>query len=272
MNTRKLVMMLCCVLTTVFVNPPYVRSQPAVSRNSFHLYLLVGQSNMAGRGEVETQDKTPHPRVWVLNKDNKWQPAVEPLHFDKPEIAGTGPGFSFAKKIAAMDSNVAIGLIPCAVGGSAIRFWLPSEFYGATKSYPYDNAIARTKIALQDGMLRGILWHQGESDSDSANSKMYGEHLKRLVAQFRLDLDADSVPFIAGTLPEFFIARRPYAEIINQAIIQLPQTVPNTRVVSSSGLGHKGDETHFNTPSARRLGERYAAVYLKLAQENNMKQ
>lgn len=266
MNTRKFLMTACCALTIVLVNPPFVWSQPAVSRNSFHLYLLVGQSNMAGRGEVQTQDKTPHPQVWVLNKENKWQPAVEPLHFDKPEIAGTGPGFSFAKKIAEMDSNVAIGIIPCAVGGSAIRFWQPSEFYAATNSYPYDNAIARTKIALRDGMLKGILWHQGESDSDSANSKMYGDHLKRLVQQFRLDLAVDNVPFIAGTLPEFFIAKRPYAEIINQAIIQLPKTVPNTGVVSSSGLEHQGDETHFNTPSARLLGERYAAVYFKLTE------
>ncbi|NIJ52491.1 sialate O-acetylesterase [Dyadobacter arcticus] len=80
-------------------------AQPVAPRKQFHLYLLAGQSNMAGRGAVEEQDKTTHPRVWVLTKDNIWQLATEPLHFDKPAVIGVGPGFAFAKAMADLDTN-----------------------------------------------------------------------------------------------------------------------------------------------------------------------
>ena len=72
---------------------------PKVPKNQFHLYLLVGQSNMAGRGKVEAQDKKEHPRLLSLTKQNKWAPAVDPLHFDKP-FAGTGLGRTFGIRIA----------------------------------------------------------------------------------------------------------------------------------------------------------------------------
>ncbi|MBC7828308.1 MAG: sialate O-acetylesterase [Chitinophagaceae bacterium] len=247
-----------------FISAHPVISQPGGGKKNFHLYMLAGQSNMAGRGEIEAEDKTTYPQILVLNKANEWQPATEPLHFDKPDITGVGPGLSFAKKMTEIDSNIVIGLIPCAVGGSAINFWQPSKFYEPTKSYPYDDAIARTKFAMQKGNLKGILWQQGESDSDSIKAKLYAGNLKSLVERFRYDLNLKDLPFVAGTLPEFYIAKRPYAKIINEAIILLPNSVPNTAVVYSSGLHHKGDDTHFNSASARLLGERYAAVYQTL--------
>ena len=64
-------------------------------KERFHLYLLIGQSNMAGRGAIEEQDKTPHPRVLKFTKENTWAAAIDPLHFDKPAIAGVGLGSSF---------------------------------------------------------------------------------------------------------------------------------------------------------------------------------
>jgi len=85
----------------------------------FCLYLLIGQSNMAGRGEVEPEDRVAHPRVLALDRENRWAPAVEPIHFDKP-IAGVGPGRAFGVAMAERDPSVRIGLIPCAAGGSPI--------------------------------------------------------------------------------------------------------------------------------------------------------
>ena len=61
-----------------------------------HLFLLAGQSNMAGRGEVEAQDRATHPRIWMLDRHGQWVPAADPLHFDKP-VAGVGPGLAFAR-------------------------------------------------------------------------------------------------------------------------------------------------------------------------------
>lgn len=81
------------------------------------LYLLIGQSNMAGRGKVDEESKQIHPRVFMLNKDGQWVPATDPLHFDKPS-AGVGPGLAFGKALAEAAPEVRIGLIPCAVGGT----------------------------------------------------------------------------------------------------------------------------------------------------------
>jgi len=101
----------------------------------FHLYLLIGQSNMAGRGEVGPQDREIHPRVLALSKEGEWVPAIDPIHFDKP-IAGVGPGRTFGKTMAAHDPSVRIGLIPCAVGGSPISTWQHSGFWEQTGTTP----------------------------------------------------------------------------------------------------------------------------------------
>jgi hypothetical protein len=239
-------------------------SQPPVSKKQFHLYLLAGQSNMAGRGDVEKGDTTPNTRVWVLNQKNQWQVAIEPLHFDKPGITGVGPGLAFARRMAEQDTNIVIGLIPCAVGGSPIDAWQPGKYYEPTKSYPYDDAIKRTTIAMQQGILKGVLWHQGESDSDSLHATLYAEHLTRLVNRIRTEVRMKSLPFVAGTLAEFYTADHPFANEINKTIEQLPSKLGNTAFVSSSGLTHKGDKIHFDSASARELGKRFAEAFIRM--------
>jgi hypothetical protein len=239
-------------------------AQPDVPKKKFALYLLAGQSNMAGRGKVEEQDKTTHPRIWMLSKDNTWVLATEPLHFDKPDVIGVGPGFAFAKALAEADTNVVIGLIPSAVGGSPIEVWEPGKYYEPTKSHPYDDAMKRTKIAIQKGELKGILWQQGESDSDSLHSGLYAEKLQALVSRFRKELSMKSLPFVAGTMAEFYVNGHPYAKVVNEAIIKLPEKVKNTSFVSGAGLTEKGDQTHFDSISARELGRRYAEVFKKM--------
>src|SRR5262245_33767010 len=84
-------------------SPRVAATEPAAAlpaKEKFHLYLLIGQSNMAGRGTVEEQDKRPHPRVLMFTKENTWAPAVDPLHFDKPAAAGVGLGSSFGRAMA----------------------------------------------------------------------------------------------------------------------------------------------------------------------------
>lgn len=71
------------------------------------------------------------------------------------------------------------------------------------------------------------------------------------------------LPFVAGTIAEFYIEKHPYAQVANEGIEQLPQKVKKTAVVKASGLTHKGDDTHFDSPSARELGRRYAAIFQK---------
>jgi hypothetical protein len=164
---RLLTALFLCLDWGVFPQPGQAAEPAEVPREQFHLYLLIGQSNMAGRGKVEKEDRTPHPRVLALNKQDEWVPAVDPLHFDK-RSAGVGPGLAFGKALADADKGVTIGLIPCAAGGSPITVWKKGGYWKQTSSKPYDEALRRTALAQKRGVLKGILWHQGESDSKPA--------------------------------------------------------------------------------------------------------
>ncbi|MBO9682146.1 MAG: sialate O-acetylesterase [Flavisolibacter sp.] len=220
--------------------------------SNFHLYLLIGQSNMAGRGVPDAESKQQNPQILMLDSNNRWVPATDPVHFDKPAIIGVGPAISFAKEMLGNNKKIKIGLIPCAVGGSPISVWEPGAFY-APNFYPYDDAMKRVALAMQQGVLKGILWHQGESDNDSIHAPLYPEKLKTLINRLRNELHQPHVPFVAGEIGYFI-----KDDFINKVIHQLPQQVPNTAVVSAKDLTDKGDHLHFDTPSARKLGKRYA--------------
>jgi hypothetical protein len=233
-------------------------------KENFQLFLLIGQSNMAGRGKLEQEDKKPHPRVLVFNKDNSWVAAVDPLHFDKP-AAGVGLGKTFGMMIAEGAPDATIGLIPCAVGGSPIDSWKPGVFYPPTKSHPWDDAIARASIAIRSGELKGILWHQGESDSTPELAESYEAKLHDLIARLRKELHSPEVPFIAGQMGQFDDV--PWAEgkrQVDAAHQSLATKVRKTAFVSSAGLKHTGDKVHFDAASLREFGKRYADAYMRV--------
>lgn len=235
-----------------------------------HIYILMGQSNMAGRGIItEEYQKLQHDRVIMLNKENEWVLAKHPLHFDKPKAVGVGPGLSFGIEMAKVDSEATIGLVPCAVGGTPIRKWLPGAYDEATFSHPYDDALLRIKEAMKKGVIKGIIWHQGEGDSKADSARLYLERLNELIVRIRKEVDNPQLPFIAGELGKY---RKSY-DSINQELLKLPTKVPYTAVVSSEGLWHKGDGTHFDSPSATELGRRYAEAMLGLQnkQKNDKK-
>jgi hypothetical protein len=185
------------------------------------------------------------------------------MHFDKP-VAGVGPGWEFAKVMAEADTTVMIGLIPAAVGGSPIDSWQPGGYHDQTKSHPYDDALLRAKAALPAGTLKGILWHQGESDSRPELVGSYTQKLETLIGRFRQELSAPNVPFVVGTLGDFFVANNPEAKNINEQLRALPKKVKRTACAEASGLTDKGDKTHFDTASAGELGRRYAETFKKI--------
>ncbi len=246
--------------------PARAQAPALPAKENFHLFLLVGQSNMAGRGELTADDTIPHPRVLMLNQAGQWVPAVDPLHFDKPKMVGVGLGRTFAAVVAAAQPGVTIGLVPCAVGGSPIASWRPGEYYQPTQSHPWDDAIRRAHLALAAGTLKGILWHQGESDSNRELAPVYEAKLHDLVARFRAELRAPAAPFLAGQMGVF--PDSPWNEfkrVIDAAHRSLPAQVPHTAFVAADGLGHKGDKVHFSAEAYREFGRRYAAACLKLA-------
>ena len=233
------------------------------AKAELHLYLLIGQSNMAGRGAVEEPDKQAHPRVLKFTKENAWAPATDPPHFDKPTIAGVGRGSCFARVMADAAPAATIGLIPCAVGGTPLSRWSKGGDL-------YQQALERAKRALKDGTLKGILWHQGEADSGSEQlAKSYGERLAKMVNDLRADLGAGEVPFVAGQLGEFLKREDKDGKtscwpLVNEQIAALPKSVANTAAVESTGLKPKSDNVHFDSPSLREFGQRYATAMRQL--------
>lgn len=228
------------------------------------LYLLIGQSNMAGRGEVESQDRKKHSRVWTLDKENKWVPAQSPIHFDK-KIAGVGPGRSFGIAMAEHSRPAEIGLIPCAVGGTSIRIWQPSGFDKKTEVHPYDDMLARLKLAMQNGKVKGVLWHQGEADGKMGERGKYEPALIELIKRVRAECGDPELPFVVGQLGQF--DGRPWSEgrkKVDAAQQAVAEKLSNVGFVSSEGLKDKGDQTHFSAEASRELGKRFAAKVIEL--------
>jgi hypothetical protein len=236
---------------------PVANTESAIPKDKekFHLFLLAGQSNMAGRGVVDKANNAVHPRVWMLNKENQWVPAKDPIHFDKP-TAGVGLSLTFAKALADKNPDIHIGLIPCAVGGSAIDEWKPDQPF-------FKNAMQRSAKAMEVGTLKGILWHQGESNSEKGLSKNYEEKVTKLIGSFRETLKLPDMPFIAGELGRWHDSVEGLK--VNADLNALTPKVSHYGCVSSEGLKQKtNDKPHFDSESLREFGRRYAEMYLKV--------
>jgi hypothetical protein len=244
---KRYLLLLCCFIMTINVYAQKIDPK-------FELYILAGQSNMAGRGYITDEFKTEgNDKLYMLTKDNTWVVAKHPVHFDK-SVAGVGPGLAFGIAMAKVNPNVKIGLIPCAVGGTPIEHWLPGAYDHATKTHPYDDAVARIKYAMQFGVIKGIIWHQGEANSKPGQVKIYLAQLKELVERFRALVGDPDLPFVAGELGRF----RPEFAYFNTEIAKLPVAVFNTSFVTTEDLVHRGDTLHFSSASADELGRRYA--------------
>ncbi len=221
-----------------------------------HVFLLVGQSNMAGRAQIEAEDEGEIPGVelWHIG-EKRWEPATAPFNRHSPHrkelsMQRLNPGPSFAKAWREAHPGVKVGIVCAVRGGTTIEQWEK----GRTKPWPlYDTAIDATRAALADGKSRlvGILWHQGEGNSGAPET--YPERLKALVARFRADLESPELPFVFGQLGQW----RPEYTGFNAMILEQPAAIPATACVRSDGLTNM-DDAHFDSKSQRELGRRYA--------------
>jgi len=220
----------------------------------FHLYILMGQSNMAGRGPITDELKAiSNPRVYSFDKKGEWVTAKNPLHFDKPTVVAVGPGLSFGIEMAKQDTTVKIGLIPCAVGGTSINVWKPGAYDKSTNTHPYDDAVLRIKEAMKYGVIKGLIWHQGEADSNPP-SATYLEDFKALISRIRILTKNKKLPVVAGELGRF---QQRYIDM-NRELAKIPDFVKYTAFATSEELKDKGDQTHFDGKSANEYGKRYA--------------
>ncbi|MCF0048945.1 sialate O-acetylesterase [Dyadobacter sp. LJ53] len=225
--------------------------------NTLHSFLMIGQSNMAGRGYIKDVKPIYDEQIKML-VNGKWQTMSEPINFDRP-TSGIGLAASFAGAWRINNENFQIGLIPCADGGSSLDDW--------TVGGPlFDNAVCQAKLAQRTSLLSGFLWHQGENDSFGGRSSHYYDKLTSLIAAFRKELLAPDVPFIAGGLGDFLSSGR-YGKYfteyssVNQALRQYADTTPNSYFVVASDLTANADGLHFDALSQRKLGVRYFEAF-----------
>ena len=240
--------------TLVFMATAIAAALACGAQGNMDLYLLIGQSNMAGRGVLTDSNRVSADGIFKLDADGEWQAADEPIHFDKPTIAGAGLAASFARAMADRRRGIPIGLIPCAVGGTSIKRWVESGDL-------WSNAVARTRIALRSGTLKGILWHQGEADCSASAAPAWGAKLEGMIVSFRREFG--SVPFVAGELGHYL--DNTGWPVINAHLHALEGKVPNYRAVSAEGLTPNSDNVHFNTESLREFGLRYAEAMMSCA-------
>lgn len=248
------------LLSILFVISGHSQTKNKPDKN-FHLYILMGQSNMAGRGIIESDlISINHPNVYMLNQQGEWQVAKHPVHFDKPSISGVGPGLSFGIEMAKKDSNIKIGLIPCAVGGTSIEKWKENAYDEATKTHPYDDAVIRIKNVMQYGFIKGMLWHQGEANSGNSDQEKYLKNLEDLIFKVRVITKKKKLPVVIGELGQF---NDRYLNF-NKTLALVPYKIPYTALATSENLTHKGDHIHFNGTSANEYGERFASKMKEL--------
>ena len=232
---------------------------PVTTGSEYDVFLLIGQSNMAGRGTMTVADQEVFdPNVFLLNASGEPEGAKNPLNAYSTirkdlSMQGINPGFSFSKKIAAQTGRKIL-LVVNARGGTALYEWKPDS----SKGY-YNEAVKRTRQALKYGKLVGILWHQGESNS--SNPAGYLESLKTIVDKLRNDLNAPDAPFIAGEIAQW----QSNASKFNPVIQGIREVISNSDYVSSVGCTPWKDESdpHFSRDGQILLGERYADKILE---------
>ena len=217
-----------------------------------HSFLLIGQSNMAGRGFLNEAPEINTEGLHVL-RNGRWQQMYRPVNGDR-SFSGTCLAESFAEKYA-KTYGVDVGLICCADGGTSLNQWVPGGLL-------YDNAVNCARLAERTSTIAGVLWHQGEADCSSELTPLYQEKFERIMASFRKDLNLFDVPFLLGGLGDFLANHQSenlqnYYPAVNEALKKTAKENPMTGFVSAEGLGSNPDNLHFNAKALYDFGLRY---------------
>lgn len=237
-----------------------------------NIFILAGQSNMAGRGGLVVKNSAtgaqiwngvvppqcrPNPSVVRLNAKLEWVEAQEPLHadIDVAGVNGVGPGMAFADAVLARDPGFGpIGLVPCAIGGTNISQWEKG-------SVLYRRMVRRARASVADGAggsIRAVLWYQGESDTIvKKDAESYGRRLEKLLQDIRMDLMSPMLPIIQVALA----SGGRYIDIVREA--QFGTDLLNVRTIDAMGLALGPDNLHLTTESQVRLGQKMANAFFQ---------
>lgn len=253
----------------------------AAQDENFHVYLCLGQSNMEGNAQVEPVDRQNVPERFKMmaavdfkesgRTQGEWYTAVPPL---VRQYTGLTPMDYFGRTMVAnLPDEVTVGVVPVAIGGCKIEH-LSKDYDPATvtgeadwlqnmmKEYgnePYKRLVECARKAQKDGVIKGILLHQGESNSGQQD---WPQKVKKLYENLLSDLglDASEVPLLAGEVVTS--AQGGVCGGHNAVVNTLPSVIPTAHVVSAANLPQKGDGLHFTAHGYRVLGCRYAVEML----------
>src|ERR1035437_5039456 len=247
------------------------------------IFLCFGQSNMEGFPGIEDQDKGPvDGRFQVLaavdfpdqgRTKGNWYPAVPPLC--RP-AAGIGPADYFGRTLVSnLPQNIKVGIVNVSVAGCGIELFEEAGYkaYASTAApwmtniiatysgNPYAHLVEMAKLAQKDGVIKGILLHQGESNN---GDKEWPNKIKGIYDRLLKDLNlkAKEVPLLAGELVP--ADQHGACAGMNQIIDDLPKTIRTAHVISSKGCAGRPDHLHFTPAGYRELGTRYAEKMLSL--------
>lgn len=233
-----------------------------------HSFLLIGQSNAAGRGFPEEAEPLDNLRGRLkVQRNGLWFPMFRPVNPDR-YTSGVCFAESFAKEYALAHPEAEVGIIPCADGGTQISQWLPGQIL-------FDNAVNCAKLAMRTSVLKGILWHQGENDCFGENYALYENRFRFVMNELRRELGCPELPIIIGGLGDFLSKVEKYPEFaqtyikINGILQELGKSYPNCAFVCAEGLGSNPDNLHFNATALKELGIRYHQAYAKFDGTNS---
>jgi len=248
---------------------------------NFYIFLCFGQSNMEGQGTIKPQDKSVHSRFKVFQAldcpnlgrtKGKWYAAVPPTCQCNSKLS---PADYFGRTmVEKLPDSIEIGIINVAIGGCDIRLFDKDIYQDYDSTYqeswftdkiadyegnPYKYLIDLAKMSQKDGVIKGILLHQGETNTGQIQWLSY---VKKIYNDMLTDLSltAESVPLLAG---ELLSTEGSCCSTMNPIINQLPDYIPNAHVISSLGCPGQ-DEAHFDSEGYRILGKRYAIQMLSL--------
>ena len=234
----------------------------SVQDNEMLSVLMIGQSNMAGRGDLGTVPEIDNHDCYMMRM-GRWQPMRDPINVDRPlsDIpfpSGVSLAGSFADELSRYTGR-RIGLIPCADGGTKIAQWQPGEVL-------FDHAVAMCNFAKRSSRLYGIIWHQGESDCWTDIDE-YRRGLKNMFTQLRHTLGDPKLPIVAGELSmdmsdywyECDMPRK-----INRTLHDFEAELPAFRVASSKDIPLRNDGVHFSAKGCRDYGIRYFEKFKEL--------
>lgn len=228
-----------------------------------HSFLLIGQSNMAGRGFFNEAHEINSENIRV-QRNGRWCSFTRPVVFDRA-FSGVCLAESFAQEYS-LKKGVITGLIPCADGGTKIDQWEKGSLL-------YDNAVNCAHLAQRTSTIAGVLWHQGESDTLPELCDVYEKKLETLFDNLRHDLGLYDVPFIVGSIGDYMQfynngERKTGYEKVNAQLKHYAQTHEMTGFVDTAGLPYHDDNLHFSASALYEIGIRYFNAFEKIEDKN----